>query len=229
MAGTGGRHGAHTLCTLEERVRMDQRRKALLSQRLLQGVDRRRSAVTIQKHWRGYVVRNDALAQQEQSAYLAIMFSCMRIQRRFREYLYLKHQREVKERDERLHLWASWVIQTVRMHILAVPVLPQHVTITLTELPVLQVARCALPQADITRRRKVAAADQRSLLMVARAIVIQKFVRGYLQRRLLLWLRPRRADARKATQHAHANDVDPLARKRHMAVAAAARAQARVY
>eukprot|EP01048_Picozoa_sp_COSAG05_P028255 COSAG05_NODE_8671_length_681_cov_3.429553_1_plen_88_part_01 len=32
-----------------ERVRMDQRRKALLSQRLLQGVDRRRSAVTIQK------------------------------------------------------------------------------------------------------------------------------------------------------------------------------------
>eukprot|EP01048_Picozoa_sp_COSAG05_P015709 COSAG05_NODE_1927_length_3824_cov_399.647248_1_plen_65_part_00 len=62
-------------------------------------------------------MRNDALALQEQRAYLAIMFSCMRIQRRFRKYLYMKHEREVRERDERLHLWAAWVVQTVRLHV----------------------------------------------------------------------------------------------------------------
>ena len=67
-----------------------------------------------------------------------------------------------------------------------------------------------MPRADIARRRKAAAADRQSLLMVAKAIVIQKYCRGYMQRRLLMWLRPASSHVgdRQAACNGHA-DLEP--------------------
>jgi hypothetical protein len=103
----------HTPCTLEERRESDRRRDAAARRNKATRVDRRRYAVIIQKYWRGFHVRDTALAQREQHAYLAVMYSCMKIQRKFRIFMFMKREREVLERGERLHLWAAWVVQTV--------------------------------------------------------------------------------------------------------------------
>ena len=113
--------------------------------------------------------RYATLTVQEERAYLAVMFACMKIQRRFRNHLQLKAEREIVEREERQMLWAVWVIQSV--------------------------ARCFGPRAELTGRQAARDARVRALLMERSAIVIQKYWRGHLQRRLVLWLRE--IDARR--------------------------------
>lgn len=158
-----------TECTTDELRESDRRRAEAAAKKREEAVDRRRFAVAIQAIWRGYCVRDSLRQKHEQTAYLAVMFACMKIQRRFRNHLQLKAEREIGEREERQTLWALWVVQSV--------------------------ARCFGPQAELARRKAARAAEIRDLLMERSAIFIQKYWRGHLQRRLALWLRG--ADARR--------------------------------
>lgn len=158
-----------TECTLEERRESDRRRAEAAAKKHERTIDRRRYVVMIQAIWRGYCVRDSLRYQQEQTAYLAVMFACMKIQRRFRNHLQLKADREIGDRQERQTLWAVWVIQSV--------------------------SRCFGPKAELARRKERRATETRNLLMARSAVVIQKYWRGHLQRRLAVWLRG--GDARR--------------------------------
>jgi hypothetical protein len=158
-----------TECTVEELRESDRRRAEAAAKKRDQAVDRRRYAVMIQAIWRGYCVRDSIRQKHEHTAYLAVMFACMKIQRRFRNYLQLKAEREIGDREERQMLWAVWVIQSV--------------------------SRCFGPEAELARRKEARATEIRNLLMERSAVVIQKCWRGHLQRRLAVWLRG--ADARR--------------------------------
>jgi hypothetical protein len=157
------RRAPTTACTLEERRAEDARRAAAAARRELRRVDRRRRTVQIQAAWRGYRVRNAARARDEQTAYLSVIIATMKIQRQFRSYLLLKQEREVREREERLHLWASWVVQSV--------------------------ARCVEPRKFLRELRAAREKEELVRLKEKQAKVIQKHCRGYLQRRMVLWLR----------------------------------------
>jgi len=157
------RRPARTDCTLEERRAADALRAQAEERKRLLAIDHRRFAVLIQAMWRGYVARDALRSAQEQRAYLAVMFACMKIQRRFRNHLQLKAEREVLEREERQRMWAVWVVQSV--------------------------ARCAAPRAELRRRRAAREAAVRARLMEKAAVCVQKYWRGHLQRRLALWLR----------------------------------------
>lgn len=170
-----------TECTIEELRESDRRRAAAASKKRDRAVDRRRYAVMIQAMWRGYCVRDSIREQQEHTAYLAVMFACMKIQRRFRNYLQLKAEREVGDREERQMMWAVWVIQSV--------------------------SRCFGPQAELARRKAARATEIRNLLMECSAVVIQKCWRGHLQRRLAVWLRG--ADARRHLSSARIGATAP--------------------
>jgi hypothetical protein len=195
MAGSSRAPGTNrTECTAEELRASDRRRaEAAVAKRAL-AVDRRRFAVLIQAMWRGYCVRDALRMQQEQTAYLAVMFACMKIQRRFRNHLQLKAEREIVEREERQMLWAVWVVQSV--------------------------ARCFGPRAELARRKDARAAEVRALLMARSAVVIQKYWRGHLQRRLALWLRE--VDARRHLTSARAAAAAVLAAYRGVSPARAA-------
>eukprot|EP01043_Picozoa_sp_COSAG02_P074787 COSAG02_NODE_15131_length_1201_cov_1.313975_1_plen_287_part_00 len=170
-----------TECTVEELRESDRRRADAAAKKREQAVDRRRYVVRIQAMWRGYCVRDTIRQAQEHKAYLAVMLACMRIQRRFRNYLQLKAEREISEREERQMLWAVWVIQSV--------------------------SRCFGPEAELARRKEARATEIRNLLMARSAVVIQKCWRGHLQRRLAIWLRG--ADARRHLSSARIGDTVP--------------------
>lgn len=170
-----------TECTVEELRESDRRRADAAAKKREQAVDRRRYVVMIQAMWRGYCVRDTIRQTQEHKAYLAVMLACLNIQRRFRNYLQLKAEREIGELEERQMLWAVWVIQSV--------------------------SRCSGPKAELARRKEARATEIRNLLMARSAVVIQKCWRGHLQRRLAIWLRG--ADARRHLLSARIGDSVP--------------------
>ena len=182
-----------TECTMAELREADRRRAELEAKKRVLEIDHRRYATLIQAMWRGYCVRDALRTEQEERAYLAVMFACMKIQRRFRNHLQLKAEREIVEREERQMLWAVWVIQSV--------------------------ARCFGPRAELAARQAARDAQVRALLMERSAIVIQKYWRGHLQRRLALWLRE--VDARRHLQSARRHLVGGASQEMGAAAAAA--------
>lgn len=152
-----------TPCSFEERRAADVRKAELRREREIRKIDRRRSAVSIQAAWRGFCVRQADRVAKDTKAYLSLLFVVIRIQRTFREYLNRKQLRMVRDREHRLKFWAGWVIQSA--------------------------ARCAPPKRELARRRAVLFKSQESLRRTEKATVIQKYCRGYLQRKLSLWLR----------------------------------------